>query len=192
MRTDFFRRIYNSGNLSNEELKRITSFHHQITVKKDDFVLQKGQQANEYYLIESGLFRSYVTDYKGREMTTGFFTPNHILIEPLSLFARIPTKENFKSLTNSTVWKIDFQHFQQLYHSIDAFEEWGRKWMSNELFACKQRSIEMLTLNATERYKKLMEQQPDILSSAPLKDIASYLGVTDSSLSRIRKEITKS
>lgn len=173
-------------------MAKISSYHQKLMVQKGELVLQRGQQANEYYLIESGLFRSYVHDYKGREITTGFFNHKEILIEPLSLFARIPTRENIEALTDSTVWKIGFQHFQELYHSIDAFDEWGRTWMSNELFTCKQRSVEMLTLSATERYKKLMEQQPDILSSAPLKDIASYLGVTDSSLSRIRKEITKS
>ena len=53
----------------------------------------------------------------------------------------------------------------------------------------KQRSLDMITLSATKRYLNLMEQKPDVVRFAPLKQIASYLGVTDTSLSRIRKEL---
>lgn len=53
----------------------------------------------------------------------------------------------------------------------------------------KQRSLDMVTLSATKRYLNLMEQKPDVVKFAPLKQIASYLGVTDTSLSRIRKEL---
>ena len=56
-------------------------------------------------------------------------------------------------------------------------------------FSMKQRSLDMVTLSATKRYLNLMEQKPDVVKFAPLKQIASYLGVTDTSLSRIRKEL---
>lgn len=56
-------------------------------------------------------------------------------------------------------------------------------------FFMKQRSLDMVTLSATKRYLNLMEQKPDVVKFAPLKQIASYLGVTDTSLSRIRKEL---
>jgi hypothetical protein len=58
-------------------------------------------------------------------------------------------------------------------------------------FALKQRSLAMITETAKERYKNLMYEHPDILQRASLKHVASYLGITDTSLSRIRKEITK-
>jgi len=61
--------------------------------------------------------------------------------------------------------------------------------MSQQLFIYKQRSIEMFTLSATKRYLNLLQQKPQVVQFAPLKQIASYLGVTDTSLSRIRKEI---
>lgn len=192
MNLEFFRSIYNSENLRLWELEKLAESHSKTNFSKGDLVLKKGQISNEYYLIEAGLFRSFVFDYSGREITTNFFGEKEILIEALSLFQRIASKEYIEALTDAVVWKIDFQKFQDLYHSIDAFDEWGRSWMSNELFDCKQRSVEMLTLSATERYLKLMEQRPDIFSQAPLKHIASFLGVTDSSLSRIRKEIVGS
>ncbi|MDO5524244.1 MAG: cyclic nucleotide-binding protein, partial [Bacteroidia bacterium] len=61
--------------------------------------------------------------------------------------------------------------------------------MAGELFRFKQRSIEMIAESATERYLKLIKEKPQVIRQAPLKYIATYLGVTDTSLSRIRKEI---
>jgi len=61
--------------------------------------------------------------------------------------------------------------------------------MSQELFTFKQRSVEMFTLSATKRYLNLLQQKQQVIQLAPLKQIASYLGVTDTSLSRIRKEL---
>jgi CRP/FNR family transcriptional regulator, anaerobic regulatory protein len=80
--------------------------------------------------------------------------------------------------------------FQQLFHSIPNFAEWGRAWMSNELFQFKLRSVSIITDSATDRYKALVQNQSQIILQAPLKCIATYLGITDSSLSRIRKEIS--
>jgi CRP-like cAMP-binding protein len=84
---------------------------------------------------------------------------------------------------------MDYDTFQELFHKIPNLREWGRSWMSQELFAYKQRSVEMFTLSATRRYLNLLEQKSKVIQFAPLKQIASYLGVTDTSLSRIRKEI---
>jgi CRP/FNR family transcriptional regulator, anaerobic regulatory protein len=114
------------------------------------------------------------------------------LIEVASLFLRTPSKEYIHAVTNGVAWKIEFNTFQQLFNSIDGFADWGRNWMSNQLFISKQRSINMLTQSATDRYLNLINEQPEILKHVPLKHIATFLGVTDTSLSRIRKEISLS
>jgi DNA-binding MarR family transcriptional regulator len=63
--------------------------------------------------------------------------------------------------------------------------------MSEQLFVSKIRSVEMITENASHRYLKLIKEKPQVIRQAPLKQIASYLGITDTSLSRIRKELSK-
>lgn len=189
MQLDFFRSIYNSEALSHYDVTRIAAAHTRINLKKGSLVVGQGFSSNEYFLVERGLFRAFVHDYKGRDITTNFMGEGEILIDALALFQRISTQENIMALTDAVLWKISFEDFQKLYHDIDAFNEWGRGWMSNQLFTCKKRSVEMLTLSARERYERLMQQRADILLHAPLKHIASYLGVTDTSLSRIRKEV---
>jgi CRP-like cAMP-binding protein len=172
-----------------EELTEIFQAHEKVVFQKGDLILDEGKTANEYYILEKGLARSFVTDFNGNDVTTHFFVENEIVIEVSSLFQRIPTQENIVCITDCELLKIDFDTFQELYHKIQNLSEWGRAWMSQELFAYKQRSVEMFTLSATKRYLNLLEQKPQVVQFAPLKQIASYLGVTDTSLSRIRKEI---
>ncbi|KQT35782.1 cyclic nucleotide-binding protein [Chryseobacterium sp. Leaf405] len=172
-----------------EELEEIFQAHEKVVFQKGDFILKEGKTANEYYILEKGLARSFVNDFNGNEVTTHFFVENEIVIEVSSLFQRIPTQENIVCITDCEFRKMDFDTFQELYHKIQNLSEWGRAWMSQQLFVYKQRSVEIFTLSATKRYLHLLEQKPQVIQFAPLKQIASYLGVTDTSLSRIRKEL---
>lgn len=172
-----------------EELEEIIQEHEKVIFQKGETILQEGKMANEYYILEKGLARSFVNDFNGNDVTTNFFTENEIIIDVSSLFQRIPTQENIVCITDCECWKLDFDVFQELFHKIPNLREWGRAWMSQQLFLYKQRSVEMFTLSATKRYLHLLEQKSQVIQFAPLKQIASYLGVTDTSLSRIRKEL---
>jgi len=184
--------VYQHPLLSDRDLQVIFAAHQLKSFKKGDFLLQKGQTSKAYFCVEEGLIRSYVYDYNGNDITTGFIGKNEIAIDVVSLFKSVPSEEYLQALTDCKCYMIDLETFQGLYHSIKGLNEWGRAWMSGSLFALKQRTIEMITDSATARYRKLETQHPQILQQAPLKFIASYLGVTDSSLSRIRKELCKS
>jgi CRP/FNR family transcriptional regulator, anaerobic regulatory protein len=182
-------RIYQHPALNGTEIDTICKAHEKVRFKKGDYLLREGQTANEYFCLENGLIRTFAISNEGKEVTTGFFSPHEIVIEVASLFLRLPTKENIQALTDCVCWKISLDTFQELFHSINGFSEWGRTWMSGELFSSKQRSLSMITDSATERYLVLQKEHPEIIQQAPLKYIASYLGITDSSLSRIRKEL---
>ncbi|MCJ8154737.1 Crp/Fnr family transcriptional regulator [Chryseobacterium sp. SSA4.19] len=172
-----------------EELEEVFKAHEKVFFSKGDFILKEGKTANEYYILEKGMARSFVNDFNGNDVTTNFFTEGEIVIEVSSIFQRIPTQENIVCISDCECWKMDFEIFQNLFHKIPNLAEWGRTWMSQQLFVYKQRSVEMFTLSATSRYLKLLEDKPRVIQFAPLKQIASYLGVTDTSLSRIRKEL---
>lgn len=189
MEENLFRTIYNHPSLKKEDYKAIAKVHTQIELQQGTILLEKGKIANEFYVIEKGLFRSFVYDYNGNEITTEFYCTNEILIESFSLFQRMPSKENFQAVSDGTVWKIEYGDFQQLLNTVEGLREWGRTWATNQLFTIKQRSIDRFTISATDRYLKLMEERPQIIKQVPLKYVASYLGITDTSLSRIRKEI---
>lgn len=80
---------------------------------------------------------------------------------------------------------------QVSFHTIPEFREFGRLNIINNYGILKQRMLSMLQETAEQRYSHLIHSNPEILRNAPLKNIASYLGITDTSLSRIRKEFIK-
>lgn len=188
---DIFKQVYQHFLLSEADIETIKLCHEKVSFKKGEFLLEEDEIADEYYLLEKGLVRAFVQDFDNNEITTEFFCENEIVIVPSSLFQRMPSKENLQTLTDCTLWKIDFEKFQELFHSIEGMREWGRAWFTFQLFTMKQRSLEMITETAKNRYLKLMKDKPEILLNAPLKQIATFLGITDTSLSRIRKEIVE-
>ncbi len=192
MTPELFNSVYQHPLFTPNDMQEIVSLHKKIILPKNDFLLQEGKTANAYYLVEKGLVRFYVHDFNGNEITTQFICENEIVNEVSSLFQRIPSVQNIQAVTDAVVWKIDFNDFQHLYHTLESVREWGREWMSAQLFQLQQRSIEMITQSASSRYLHLMEHRPQIVQQAPLKQIASYLGIADTSLSRIRKELVSS
>lgn len=189
MQNKILSQIYQHPQMKHEDLLLICAAHQRLEFQKGDYFLEKGKMSNEYFIIESGLVRAFTHNYKGEEITTDFIGANEIVIEVSSLFTRIPAQESLQALTNGVAWKIDFNIFQELYHKSAGFSEWGRAWMSNQLFGLKQRNIDMISVSASDRYLKLLKEKPQIIQQASLKNIASFLGVTDTSLSRIRKEV---
>ena len=187
---DSLKYIYSHFLLSTENVEEIIAAHDEVHVTKGSFLLNEGETANEYFILEKGLVRAFVIDTDGNEITTEFFTENEIVIIPTSLFQKIPSQENLQTITDCTLWKISYDGFQRLFHQLEGLREWGRVWFSFQLFTMKQRSLDMITQSASERYLKLMKEKPAIIHHAPLKQIASYLGITDTSLSRIRKELS--
>lgn len=189
MTNELLNNVYRHPLLTIEDLGKLTSVHKRELFAKGDFLIKESQIANEYCILESGLIRSFVHDFDNKDITTNFFTTNDIVIEVSSLFQRIPSQENIQALTDCVCWKIDFEDFQKLFHTLEGFSEWGRAWMSQSLFEFKRRSVSMITSSATDRYNELLKNNPDVLKYAPLKHVATYLGITDTSLSRIRKEM---
>lgn len=181
--------VYNHPLLLKKDLDAICDTHTLVEFPKGQLLLTEGQVSNEYFIVEEGLVRSFVYNYEGEDITTGFAGKKDVLIEVASIFPRLPTKENIQCITDVKLWRISFQEFQILFDRIPAFREWGRSWMALELYKNKNRTTEMITLPATQRYLQLMESHPQIVLQSPLKHIASFLGVADTSLSRIRKEI---
>ncbi|RYD96605.1 MAG: Crp/Fnr family transcriptional regulator [Sphingobacteriales bacterium] len=171
-----------------QDLEEINRAHCRVEMVKGTLLLERGQVADHYYILESGLVRSYLFDYEERDITTGFSGIGDVVIEVASFFQRVPTEDYIQCLTDCVLWKISFDQFQELFHRIPAVREWGRSWMAYELYRGKIRATEMITLPAFRRYQQLLESHPQVLQSAPLKYIASFLGVTDTSLSRIRKD----
>ncbi|KAF2517056.1 cyclic nucleotide-binding domain-containing protein [Flavobacterium foetidum] len=186
----FLNNIFKVNDFSKKELEMIIPKFKQVTFSQNDYLLNEGKTENHYWFIESGFVRSYVVDTKGNDITTNFYTAGDIVIDWISFFLRNPTRENIQALTDCVCWQLDFETFQQLFHSIQSFREQGRTTLVNSYFSLKKQSVSMIADQAKERYIRLVKEKPHIVQNISLKYIATYLGITDTSLSRIRKEIS--
>ena len=160
-------------------------------LQKGELFLKAGRVADEYLFLSSGLMRAFAFDTEGNEVTTAFFTGNGVVFEVSSFFNRTPSCENIQALTGCTGCCIHYEQLNGLFHAMPEFREFGRQMLVRGFAALKDRMLSTITETTDLRYEKLLQKSPEILQHVPLKHIASFLGVTDSSLSRIRKELSK-
>jgi len=174
-------------------LEKITEIAHQfqpIEIKKNDYFLRQGRQGDKYLFLEKGMIRAFTNDQDGNETTTEFYSANQVVFEVASFFQKQPSPENLQALEDCVGEFITFDRVQYLFHSLPEFREFGRMLLVKGFITFKQRTLSLISETAEQRYRRLLNTRPDIFQKVPLKFIASYLGVTDSSLSRIRKELS--
>lgn len=181
----------NSGKLNSIQAKEIADYFEEKEISKGHLFLKEGQISNEYMILEKGFMRAYSFDLNGNEITTSFHSQSYPVFEVASFFNRIPSKENIQALTNCIGWCLTYDQLNVLFHSVPAFRDFGRSILVKGFATLKTRMLSLITETAEERYISLLQSTPEIFQYAPLKQIASYLGITDSSLSRIRKEMMK-
>jgi CRP-like cAMP-binding protein len=186
---NFLNTIFNPQNFKKEDLEIVVRQYERIEFAKGDFLIPEGTTANFYYFLESGFARSYVIDLEGNDISTKFFSSTDIVIDWHSYFVKTKCRENIQAITACIAWKITFENFMKLF-AIEAFREVGRTRLVNNYFELKNHSVSIIADPAKDRYLNLLKNKPDIVQNVPLKQIATYLGITDTSLSRIRKEIT--
>lgn len=166
------------------------NFEHKI-IPKNTLTLQEGKINSDYIFLEDGFMRSYVLDTDGNEVTTNIFKPKQMVFDVGSYFQRRPSNENIETIKVCSIWIGKYDSFQKLFHSLPEFREFGRAILVKGFISFKERTIAMITQKAEQRYEKLLTESPEIFQHVPLKYIASYLGITDTSLSRLRKEFLK-
>lgn len=160
-----------------------------VQLKKGALFLEVGQRSNDYLFLEEGFMRSYLADTEGSEVTTHLYAPGTVVLEAASFFQRIPSQETFQALTDCCGWKISFENLNALFHALPQFRETGRAILVKSLVSLKMRTLSMINQTAEQRYAALLHSNPEIFQHVSLKYIASFLGITDTSLSRIRKEM---
>jgi CRP-like cAMP-binding protein len=183
--------FYSSNLVSFDKAGEIASHFSHKAIRKNEFFLAEGNYCNEYLFLEKGFMRAFAHDTEGNEVTTNFYSDNQVVFEVASFFQRTISKENIQALTDCEGWYITYEQLNMLFHSLPEFRIFGRSILVKGFAELKNRMLSMITETAEERYAHLLKTKPEIFHHAPLKTIASYLGITDTSLSRIRKEFSK-
>jgi CRP-like cAMP-binding protein len=179
--------LKNSPHLDSKSAEHIAAQFECKELNKGEKFIKSGRIADEYMFLEIGFIRSYLFDTEGNEITLNFYTPHEMVFEVASFFQRQPSQETFEAITNCTGWVLTYEKLNALFHALPEFREFGRAMLVKGFIGFKIRTISLINKTAEERYELLLNSKPEIFQHAPLKYIASYLGITDTSLSRIRK-----
>jgi CRP-like cAMP-binding protein len=175
--------------IAENKVQELTKQFDYLEVDKNEILLKENQVSTKTFFLESGYIRSYIIDNDGNEVTFNIFSAPCFVNDFLSFFKQQPTQENFQTLTHCTIWTMTYDEVQKNFHTIPEFREFGRMMLVTNFAKLQSRMLGMIKGTAEIRYLALMKEHPDVFQNVPLKIIASYLGITDTSLSRIRKEI---
>ncbi len=175
--------------ISLDKLKIVIENFEFHAAEKNTFLLKENNVSTNTYFLESGFIRSFVFDNDGQEVTTNIYSAPCFVNDFLSFFKQQASTENFQTITNCTLWSINYEQVQTNFHNVPEFREFGRMMLVTNYSKLNERMIGMIKDTAEKRYLKLLQQHPAIFQNVPLKIVASYLGITDTSLSRIRKDL---
>ncbi|CAL66110.1 Crp/Fnr family transcriptional regulator [Christiangramia forsetii] len=184
-------KTYLTSNLDIDE-KDISSIIESCTVKKvrkDEFLLRKNVHCKHTFFVGNGLLRQYSIDEKGKEHTISFAPENWFVTDRESAYFNQPSAYYIQALEESEVVIIDENFIQLLSEKIPDFSGFNNKLLHNHIRHLQKRINLLLSASAKQRYLQFIDMYPDILLRVPQTMVASYLGITPESLSRVRKEL---
>lgn len=174
-----------------DEAREIAHAFRPKLLRKQAFLLQAGKVSDDYVFLHEGFLRAFAQDTSGNDITTGFYASGQVVFEVASFFQRTPSLESIQALTDCAGWALTHAELNALFHARPAFREFGRAVLVQGFAALKTRMLATITEPAAARYERLLRAAPEVAQHAPLKYIASYLGITDTSLSRLRKTLAR-
>lgn len=174
--------------LSDEALHLLLDQCEIIELPKGTLLIHEGRREHYTYFIVKGFARGYF--YKEhRDITIWFASEGMSLLSMNGYMFNSAGYENIELLENCTLLRITNQLFDQLLNQNIELANWGRRMSDHIVLKLEQLFMERYFLPAAERYRLLVEKEPQILQKVPLRHIASYLGISQVSLSRIRAGI---
>jgi CRP-like cAMP-binding protein len=164
---------------------------HVLEVPAKHKLQQEGDICRYIYFIEEGAAYSYQLDDQGNQHVVQIALRNFWISDLNSFFTSAPGMFNIVTHTACTLRVMDKDNFEHLFIQFPIFERFFRILMQNAYCALQQRIATFNSIDAVDRYKAFIDQYPDVMQQLPQYLIASYLGITAPSLSRIRKQLAK-
>lgn len=161
------------------------------TIKKDQFLLRANEQCKHTFFVESGLLRQFSIDEKGKEHILLFAPENWFVSDRESTYFNQPSAYYIQALEESKVVMIDESFTDIISEKFPAFTRFNNRLLHNHIRHLQKRINLLLSAAAEDRYLQFIKMYPDILLRVPQAMVASYLGITPESLSRVRKDLAQ-
>jgi CRP-like cAMP-binding protein len=181
------RRMNEHVELTDEAFARCLPHFKLLQVVKGKPTLRAGETAMHASFVIKGLFRTYVLDGNGQEHILQFSLPGWWCGDLGSFTSGSPSRFNVEALEDAEILQISRSSWDVLVSDVPAFAQYQLRIMENNLVAVQNRLVESISLDARTRYDHMLAHFPDIFQRVPQYMIASYLGMSRETLSRVRR-----
>lgn len=178
--------------LEDTTAKELQKYFRPLHLKKNEFFVREGEYAQQIGFLKKGVVRAFFVNQEGKEYTKHFFVDASIIGAYTSLLTRQPNKIAQQALTDCEILVANFADMEKLYDNFHDLERLGRKIAEFYFLEKEQKEIEMALLDGDKRYLIMRGRFPTIESIVPQYYIASYLGISPTQLSRIRRKLNNS
>jgi CRP-like cAMP-binding protein len=176
-------------NINLTQLESCLSYQQIKYFKKGDFLVKEGDICQYSYFVQEGILRVFYIDDKGKEHLLQFAPEGWFAADHESTYFRKASTYYIQALEDTTVYQLNDDFFEKLSLKDPVFTQFNEKLLHNHIHHLQKRIIQLIAKTAEERYVEFTKTYPDILMRVPQTMVASYLGITPESLSRIRKEL---
>jgi len=181
--------ILQFGNLNQQQIDLILSKAQEREISKENYFSEAGKISVEVGFILEGILRVCYYNNKGEEITKYFIDENNLVVDLDSFDNNICSSAYVQAVTDCKMIVFSKKDWQELLDTIIGWDSIVHKIISKALIQKVARRSPLVSEDATTRYLSFMEMFPNVINRVPLSYLASYLGITQSSLSRIRKNI---
>jgi CRP-like cAMP-binding protein len=183
---ELINKIKSSIELSSEAEEYLYSISKEKTVSKGSVLIKQGQMVKKIFFVNSGCLRSFCIDKNGKEHTLQFAIKDWWISDYIAIHTDELALLTVESLTDSTIIEFNEKKLNGIHSLFPEFEPFHRKNLEGHVVSLHKRILNQLQLTAPDRYDLFLKQYPDIEQYTRNYHIASYLGITQESLSRIR------
>ncbi len=180
--------ILQFGSLNEQQIVLIEKMSSEIKLQKDQYFSEAGKIPNQVAFVLEGVIRGCYYTNKGEEITRCFISEDSLLVDYINFETNTVSSEYLQALTPCRLIVFSKQEWEELSHTITGWDNIKNKMVQKCLYQ-KSRKNPVISQDATTRYLEFLKNYPSLVNRVPLAYIASYLGVTQQSLSRIRKNI---
>ena len=186
---DYLRHFINDSDKHLEEsLLEIANRFKVLTLKKNQLLVDENQVCPYFCYVESGILQHAIL-VEAEEKTTYLALRDSVTSSLNSFLNKIPSRKSIKALVDCQLWVADLETFKDLQSNNEAFKQFYHNLIEKQIMLIDDYRIDLLTLTPEERYKKLLATEPKLLQEVPLHYLASFLGISNRHMSRIRKNI---